>query len=150
MKQREPYRDLQPPEPRIDRPAWIAISPFGRICGIEIVEAEGGKARLRMPFREELSQPDGLLHGGVLTTLADSAVAVAIKTRLAEGTRFATVELGMRFQAPVRKGTVEAHARVTRMEGRDIEGEALVYDEEGAPVAVLHSRFRIAGRRDRG
>jgi len=42
------------------------------------------------------------MHGGALTALADTAVAMAIKSLLLEGTRFATIKLVMEFLAPVR------------------------------------------------
>ena len=128
---------------QFEMPAWIACAPFEALCGLEIVEAEAGRAVLRMPFRVKLSQGGGLLHGGAITTLADTAVAMAIKSRVPPGTRFATVELRTRFHAPVRRGRVEARARIVRWEGRDVDAEARVFDEEGRLVATFESRFRM-------
>jgi len=140
----EAMRDPEAPEPQFALPEWIAPAPFERLCGLEIVEAAEGRAVLRLPFRVKLAQGAGLLHGGAVTTLADTAVAMAIKSLLPEGSHFATVEMTTRFHAPVRRGTVEARARVVRFEGRDLEGEAEVYDEKGTLAASFHSRFRLA------
>ncbi len=140
----EELRDPEAAEPQFALPGWIAAAPFERLCGLEIVEAAGGRALLRLPFRVKLAQGAGLLHGGAVTTLADTAVAMAIKSLLPEGTHFATVEMTTRFRAPILRGTAEARARVVRFEGRDLEGEAEVYDETGKLAATFHSRFRLA------
>jgi uncharacterized protein (TIGR00369 family) len=147
MRRWEDLRDPEALEPQFELPGWIAAAPFERLCGIEIVEAKDGTAVLRMPFKVKLAQGKGLLHGGALTTLADTAVAMAIKSLVPEGTHFVTTELGLEFHAPVRKGTVEARAEVKRFEERDIEGEAKLYDEAGVHVATFHSTFRIPRRR---
>lgn len=137
-------RDLDSPEPQFALPAWIATAPFEALCGLEILEAADGRAVLRMPFRVKLAQGGGLLHGGAVTTLADTAVAMAIKSLLPEGTRFGTVELTTVFRAPITRGVAEARARVVRFEGRDLEGEAEVFAENGTLAATFHSRFRLA------
>ncbi len=138
----EEMRDPDREQFRLD--GWIACAPFEALCELDIVEARDGRATLRMPFKVKFAQGGGLLHGGAITTLADTAVAMAIKSRVPPGTRFATVDLRVRFLAPVRKGWVEARAWIARWEGRDLEGRAEVFDEEGARVALFDSRFRLA------
>ena len=138
----EEMRD--PGRVQFELPGWIACAPFESLCELVIVEACDGRAVLRMPFKVKFAQGGGVMHGGAITTLADTAVAMAIKSRVPPGTRFATVDLHTRFLAPVRKGWVEARAWVARWEGRDLEGRAEVVDEEGRPVALFHSRFRLA------
>lgn len=131
-------------EPRFELSAWIALAPFEALCGLEIVETAGGRPVLRMPFRVKLPQGGGLHHGGAVTTLADTAVAMAMKSLLRDGNRFATVEMTPLFRALVLRGVAEGRARVTRFAGRDLEGEAEVYAEGAALVATFHSRLRLA------
>lgn len=123
---------------------WIDTAPFEDLCGIGIEMAERGRAVLTMPFTVKLAQGGGVVHGGALTTLADTAVAIAIKTLLPEGTVFATTELTTRFLAPVREGRLTATANVTGPEGRTFRGEAAVADEEGREVVRFTSVFRVA------
>jgi len=87
------------------------------------------------------------LHGGALVSLADTAVVMAIKSLLPEGTHFATVSMDVKFLYPVKQGTVTAHALVARREGRSIEGRAILYNEEERIVLEFTSHFKIA--RDR-
>jgi acyl-CoA thioesterase len=124
-------------------PAWIACAPFEEYLGMRIDEAAGGRAILTMPFKVKLAQGKGLMHGGAVTALADTAVAMAIKSILPEETHFATVEMSLKFHAPVKGGAVKAVAHVAEQEGRTIRGEAEVFDEHGVKVASFVSVFKM-------
>ncbi|HEX9022845.1 MAG TPA: PaaI family thioesterase [Geobacteraceae bacterium] len=124
-------------------PAWIACAPFEEYLGMRVDEACDGRAVLTMPFKVKLAQGKGLMHGGAVTALADTAVAMAIKSLLPEDSHFATVALELKFHAPVRGGTVRAEARVTERDERNIKGEAEVFDENGVKVATFTSHFKV-------
>ena len=124
-------------------PEWIACAPFEEYLGMRIEEAAEGRAVLTMPFLLKLAQGKGLMHGGAITALADTAVAIAIKSVLPEGTHFATVELALKFHAPVRSGTVRAVASITERDDRTIQGLAEVFDEDGVKTATFNSVFRV-------
>ena len=83
------------------------------------------------------------MHGGAVVSLADTALAIAIKTILPEGTLFATIEMGLKFHAPVRWGVVRAEAKVTEKNERDIIGEVEVITEEGIKAATFRATFRV-------
>lgn len=123
---------------------WIDTAPFEDLVGLRIVEAEAGKAVLTVDFRVKLAMGGGFMHGGALTTLADTAVAMAIKSLLPPGTIFATTELTTRFLAPVKEGRVTARAEVRGPADRTFYGEAGIFDEEGTEVAHFTSVFRVA------
>ncbi len=123
---------------------WIDTAPFEDLCGIVIEEIAPGRAVLSMPFTVKLAQGAGVAHGGALTTLADTAVAMAIKSFVPEGTIFATTELTTRFLAPVRQGTIRAAAVVSAPVERTLHGEATLTDAQGREVARFTSVFRIA------
>jgi uncharacterized protein (TIGR00369 family) len=127
---------------------WVDLAPFERTLGMSILSFGEGKAVLIMPFTVKLAQGKGLLHGGAITALADTAAAMAIKTVLPEDTHFATVAMTTRFLAPVKGGTVTAYARAVREEEKDwtYRGEVSVTDEGGESVAEFSSEFRVAKR----
>lgn len=127
-------------------PEWIATAPFEEYLGMRIEEARDGRAVLSMPFRAALCQGAGLMHGGAVTSLADTALAMAIKSLLPEGTNFVTIEMTLTFHAPVRWGTVKALAQVTRRTERDIAGEVEVITEEGVKAATFRAVFRVKRR----
>jgi acyl-CoA thioesterase len=88
--------------------------PFWDVLGIEVIEMDKGYARLVMPFDEKLTQPYGLVHGGALFSLADSAAAVAIGSVVDPDKKFVTIEMKINFLLPVRDGMMEAEARIIR------------------------------------
>lgn len=88
--------------------------PIWELMEIEVEEIGERYAKLVMPFQEKLTQPFGILHGGAIFTLADSAAAVAIAPE-AKGTRLLTIEMKINYLGPVAGGITEAHARVLRM-----------------------------------
>jgi len=124
--------------------SWIACSPFEDLLHMTIEEAAEGRSTLSMPFLLEYAQGAGLMHGGALVSLADTAVGMAIKSLLPQGSHFATIALEARFLHPVRQGTVTARARVLGREDRLIRGQATVYDQEGRAVMEFTSTFKIA------
>ena len=125
-------------------PAWISCAPFERLLNMEIVQAVEGRAVLRMPFLIDYAQGAGLMHGGALVSLADTAVAMAIKSIIAPGSRFATIALGTKFLLPVKQGVVTATATVKNSGARTLTGTATVYDEAQQAVMEFHSTFKIA------
>jgi uncharacterized protein (TIGR00369 family) len=130
-------------ESQFELAGWIDTAPFEDLLGMRIEEAGSGRAILSMPFPVKLAQGGGVLHGGALTSLADTAVAIAIKTLLAPGTVFATTELTTRFLAPALEGPAIATATVAGPQGRSFFGEAQVL-AGGREVARFCATFRIA------
>ena len=128
---------------------WVELAPFEQMLGMKIESSGDGRAVLTMPFTVKLAQGKGLLHGGAITALADTAAAMAIKTLLPEDTHFATVEMTTRFLAPVRGGTVTARAEAEPDEEseRIYSAEVFIIDEDEAVVAELWSEFKLAKER---
>ena len=137
-----PKVDTGPHQFQLD--AWISCAPFEQLLQIEIVEAAQGYATLRMPFLHEFAQGGGLMHGGALVGLADTAVVMSIKSLLPEGTHFATTEIRTTFLRPVKQGMLTAKASVVNQEGRHIFGQATVFDHADHPVVEFQSVFKVA------
>ena len=129
---------------RIEMAEWISCAPFERLLQMNIERAEGGVAVMTMPFTRELAQGAGLMHGGALVSLADTAVVMAIKSFLPPKTHFATISMESRFLYPVTRGIVTARARVTEADGRLLHGVAHLYDEEEREVMQFTSLFKVA------
>ena len=123
---------------------WISTAPFERLLHIDIVEAVDGTATLTMPFLFDLAQGAGLMHGGALLSLADTAVVMAIKSLLPPKTHFGTISVEAKFLYPVKKGIVTAKAHVVGRQDRILTGQATVFNEEGRSVMEFQSTFKIA------
>lgn len=123
---------------------WISCAPFERLLQMEIVQATDGRAVLTMPFHEDLAQGAGLMHGGALVSLADTAVVMAIKSILPPGSHFGTISLETRFLYPVRQGNVTAKAMVKLGEDRLLNGQATIFNEDHRAVLEFSAVFKIA------
>jgi uncharacterized protein (TIGR00369 family) len=97
----------------------FARLPYARLLGLEFVGAERGAATFALDWREELSRMEGIMHGGAIVSLLDTAAAFAVLTLLPTGGRTVTVDLTVHFLRPIASGRVEARARVLR-EGRRV------------------------------
>jgi len=124
--------------------SWISCAPFERLLNMKILKAENGRAVLTMPVLYDFVQGGGLLHGGALISLADTAVAMAIKSILPPKTHFGTISMESKFLHPVRKGMVTARARAKTLKDRVLEGEATIFDEAQKAVMVFTSVFKVA------
>lgn len=123
---------------------WISCAPFEQLLNMKIITAKDATATLTMPFHFDYAQGAGLMHGGALVSLADTAVVMAIKSMLPPDTHFATIKLDSKFLAPVKKGIVTAKAMAERKGERTINGTATVFDESDKPVLTFSSTFKIA------
>lgn len=123
---------------------WVSCAPFEQLLHMEIIEASEGRATLTMPFYMDLAQGAGLMHGGALTSLADTAVVMAIKSIVRPGTHFATISLESKFLYPVKQGIVTARARVTDRQDNQLRGQAAVFNESDRAVLEFASTFKIA------
>ena len=97
----------------------LARVPYAGLLGLELVSAERGAATFALDWRAELTRMEGILHGGALVSLLDTAAAFAVMTVLPPGGRTVTVDLTVHFLRPVSAGRLEARARVLR-DGRRI------------------------------
>ena len=142
----DPDEPRQPEVVQFELEEWIDGSPFERLLGVQILRAEEGQAHLSLPFTLKLSNGGGVMHGGALTSLADTAVAMAIKSLLAPGTVFATTDLSMKFVAPVFEGQVHAYARVQETGVRTFSGECELLGEDDETYALLTTVFKVASQ----
>ena len=129
---------------QVQMESWISCAPFEKLLNMEIVEAENGRAVLTMPVLYDFVQGGGLLHGGALVSLADTAVVMAIKSILQPKTHFATISMETKFLHPVRRGMVIARAGAEALENRTLAGKATLFNEENKVVMKFTSIFKVA------
>ncbi len=123
---------------------WISCAPFEELLGLKIIKAKDGHALLTMPFVRKLAQGKGLAHGGAVVTLADTSVAMAIKSIIPPDSRFGTISLNSEFLAPVTKGNLTSKAKVKLLENRMVQGSATVFDENKREVMKFSAIFKLA------
>jgi uncharacterized protein (TIGR00369 family) len=82
-----------------------------------------------------LLQLQGVMHGGAIASLIDTAVAFAIAGASAPGDRFTTVEMKVNYLLPIAEGRVTADARLIRDGRRIVVAECDLHDSKGRLAA---------------
>jgi acyl-coenzyme A thioesterase 13 len=130
--------------------AQRGVAPFTAFMGAEMEELREGYARLALVLREHHTNPNGVMHGGVITTLMDSALGASLGVLRGEEARrnpHATVDMNAGFLAAARPGDrIVVEGRVIHM-GRSIAfGEAEARRDDGALIAKGRLTFAISNR----
>ncbi len=117
--------------------------PFGWQLGLHYVERAPGRTSCTISIDESYYNPGRVAHGGVVFTLADSAMGAAVHTLLEPGQRCTTAELKLNYLAPVIRGKTTATATVISKRRRLAVVTAEVRDESGELVALAQGTFAI-------
>lgn len=94
-------------------------------------------------------QIHGVVHGGVLASLADTAGGLALYLGLPSGSRAATVEMKINFLEPVQHGVVFAEAKILRQGKYLAVIECDLTDGSGKMVAKALMTFSIGFAKSR-
>src|SRR5579875_1394988 len=84
-----------------DLPALVALMPFAAELGLVLEEASADRVVARLDWAPRLCTAGGILHGGVLMSLADSAGALVTFLGLPEGATTATITSTTQLMRPV-------------------------------------------------
>jgi acyl-CoA thioesterase len=119
---------------------------IARLLGMRVETLEDGLGGVSIQVNERLMHPQQIVHGGVIFTLADTAMSMALISVIPPGIRFSTIEAKINFLAPVRTGELQAEASIVQ-QGRSIAVlEATVYnlyDDARTAVARVLGTFSI-------
>ena len=122
--------------------ARLAASPALSWLNPELSALELDYAEIRLPYREALTNGSGTVHGGVLATLADTAVAFALSTNFDGKMGFATADLTIHFLRRAR-GDVTARARIVKKGKRVNVGDVEIVDSGGRVVSRVLATFLL-------
>jgi uncharacterized protein (TIGR00369 family) len=107
------HQPRNPEWERVVRESFARQAYMGLI-GARLGELRPGQVIVELPFRDDLCQQRGFLHGGVTTAIADSAAGYAAFTLMAANTSPLTVELKINLLAPAVGERFFATANVVR------------------------------------
>ena len=112
--------------------------------GVEMVTAAEGSVTLEMPTREEMANHAGVVHGGFISFLADSAMGRCLATVYPEGERHFSFDLKLTFLNPGRVGErLRGLAKVLHSGRRTGVAECQVVGEDGRLVATATASFIV-------
>ena len=111
-------------------------APYTGFLGMEIVSASPDEVRSQLAWSADKCTAGGVLHGGALMSLADSAGGFLAFLNLPAGAKgTATIESKTNFLGPIRGGQVHAVTRALHKGKRTIVVDTELFDDEGKLVA---------------
>ena len=117
----------------------FAAQPIMDLIGARLSLVEPGVVEITLPYCVDLTQQDGYLHAGIVTTIADSACGYACLTRMPEGSAVLSVEFKINLLAPARGPRFRFEGVVVKP-GRTItvvEGRALQFEADGSAEKLV-------------
>ena len=116
----------------------LPLPPAVRTLGIEPVEAEPGRVTFRLDLGEWHLNPFGIVHGGVLAAILDTAMGCAVHSLLPPATAYVTGELNVRFLRPavLGGGPLGCTGEVVHEGRTTMVTSARVVDEGGRVIAI--------------
>ena len=125
----------------------LPLPPALRTLDIAPIEAEPGRVSFVLIPSEFHLNPFGLVHGGVLAALLDTAMGCAVHSLLPPGAGYVTAELGVRYLRPasVASGSLTCTGEVVRPGRRSMVVQATVTDDAGTCVATGGSTCLVSG-----
>jgi 1,4-dihydroxy-2-naphthoyl-CoA hydrolase len=132
----------QPSGPRGSGPTGSAVPgapdgsmPFATLIGLEMISVTTESVVARLPWAPERCTAGGLMHGGAIMALADTAGAVLAARNLRDGTGTTTLSSATQFVRGLKEGTATATSRLLHRGRTTIVAETDVTDDNGRLLA---------------
>jgi uncharacterized protein (TIGR00369 family) len=119
-----------------DLEALAALMPFAGHLGLTLDEAGADRVIARLAWAPHLCTAAGVMHGGVLMSLADTVGALVTFLGLPEGATTATITSTSQMFRPVSGGTVRAVAVPLHRGRTTVTAQTSLYDSEQRLVAL--------------
>jgi len=118
-----------------DLETLVALMPFAGQLGLVLDEASADRVIARLAWAPHLCTTGGIMHGGVLMSLADTAGGLVTFLGLPDGATTATITSTSQLFRPVSSGTVRAVAVPLHRGRTTVTAQTSLYDSEQRRVA---------------
>lgn len=140
--------DLKPQPNEEEREAYIqamtkaAESTFWGYLGCKMKSATEEGVIVTLDAQRHHMNPMGIVHGGVLSSLMDNAMGIAVMLQR-PGESTVTSNLNVHFVTPAREGLLTVKANIVHSTRRSVTTESRITDESGELVAISTGSFRV-------
>jgi uncharacterized protein (TIGR00369 family) len=126
--------------------------PIAQLLGFTLVEVAQGLAVFECTPDESAYNPIGVVHGGLVCTLADSAAGCAVQSSLEVGVAYTSIDINVTYLRPVTKdtGLIRATGRLTKPGRKVAYATVEVSDRAGKLLAQATSSCLVLDSRDPG
>ena len=110
--------------------------PFNKLVGIRIVRRHADGVTIACPMSDHLRNSAGVMHGGVMATVADAAVGIGLASHFGGRRRITTTEMKINFLRPIQDGKIIARSHLLRIGKRLCVGRVDMFDSKHQLTAV--------------
>lgn len=129
--------------------AQVKPQHFDELIGTEWLDHDPDNARARVAFRDDLRQPFGLMHGGVMSTVVESVCSWATAGAVYDdGMTAMGQSIDVSFIRPVTSGSVEVRAKARHRGRTTWIWECEVLNEDGKLCALARMTMAVRPRPD--
>src|SRR5215831_15266560 len=119
----------------------FASVPYARFLGLQLGEFRDGEVSIHLEVRDELKQNQGVVHGGAIASLIDTAAAFAVLTQIDLHERVTTIDLTIHYLRPAIQGRLTATSRIIRGGRRLFVLSVEVHNEANALIATAVTTY---------
>ncbi|MCD9623620.1 PaaI family thioesterase [Rhabdothermincola salaria] len=116
---------------------------FWDVLGLRLEELRADYARMRLPYRPELRQPAGVVHGGAIAGLLDTVVVPAVGWPFEAVPEMLTLSMNISYLGAVRGQDCVAEGWVTKRGRSIVFCEASARGADGEPVATASVVYKV-------
>lgn len=117
---------------------------FPKLVGLQVEELRTDYCRMRLPFRPELEQPSGMVHGGAIATLIDTVVVPPVGMAYSAGWLYVTLTMDIQFLGAVAGEDAIAEGWVTQRGRSIVFCRAEVTTAGGRPAASANLTYKVS------
>lgn len=131
-----------------ERPAHTSgLNAFGDLIGLEFTGCEGGRSRCILKVEQRLLNPHGVVHGGVMYSMADTGMGAALYSVMDSDNMCATVEIKIAYFRAVKSGTIVCETRIISR-GKRIAALESEISSDGQLVAKASGTYSVLQGRE--
>ncbi len=121
----------------------VRNSPFHQWAGMDLVSVGKGRAEVAMELGDQHFNPQRLVHGGIISAMADTSIGLALRSLLPTGHTHRTAQLNVHFLAKGTGTRLVGRGRSLHLGKRMGYGEAEVMDGDGNLLARATATFIV-------
>lgn len=143
------HADRFAPLPDVAAERWAKFGNWDRtyfpnVVGLVVEELRTDYCRMRLPFRPELEQPAGVVHGGAIATLIDTVVVPAVGAAYDPDWRYMTLSMNVQYLGAVVGEDAIAEGWVTQRGRSIVFCQAEVTTASGRPAATGTLTYKVS------
>lgn len=147
-----PNADRFPPMPEANAALWNRFGAWDEVfyptmLGLQIEELRSDYCRMRLPYRPELRQPGGVVHGGAIASLIDTVVVPAVGWPFDQVPQMLTLSMNVNYVGAVFEQDCVAEGWITRRGSSIVFCDAAVRSADGELAATASLVYKVRPQR---